>query len=178
MAARGSQRPFPRTMLCQVEAYLIWTSSLKRDFFIENPLFRRARKLYFWMVSFLGKLTPLPSHLFQRRHDRLRALGVARCRGGQTPVPQGADGSVVSAAPRHQHRPGTPLRLDDFRSEKGRNPAARNGFDHERGVVPNFLILLPIASAGRCFPVSDPSAVRALPDGQQRVTTLHIIDIQ
>ena len=32
-------------------------TSLKRDFFIENLLFHRARKLYFWMVSFLGKLT-------------------------------------------------------------------------------------------------------------------------
>ena len=31
--------------------------TLKRDFFIENLLFHRARKLYFWMVSFLGKLT-------------------------------------------------------------------------------------------------------------------------
>ena len=49
---------------CPVEAYLNWTSSLKRDFFIENPLFRRARKLYFWMVSFLGKLTPLPIHIY------------------------------------------------------------------------------------------------------------------
>ena len=47
-----------------------------------------------------------------------------RCRGGQTPVPQGADGSVASAAARHQHGPGTPLRLGDFRNEKGRNPAA------------------------------------------------------
>ena len=25
---------------------------------IENPLFHRARKLYFWMMPFLGKLTP------------------------------------------------------------------------------------------------------------------------
>ena len=31
---------------------------LKRDLFIENPLFHRARKLYFWMMPFLGKLTP------------------------------------------------------------------------------------------------------------------------
>ena len=30
---------------------------LKRDFFIENLLFHRARKLYFRMMSFLGKLT-------------------------------------------------------------------------------------------------------------------------
>ena len=30
---------------------------LKRDFFIENLLFHRARKFYFWMMSFLGKLT-------------------------------------------------------------------------------------------------------------------------
>ena len=41
---------------------------------------------------------PLPSHRFHRRHDRLRALEVARCRDGQTPVPQGADESVASAA--------------------------------------------------------------------------------
>ena len=34
---------------------------------------------------------PLPSHRFQRRHDRLRALEVARCRYGHTFVPQGAD---------------------------------------------------------------------------------------
>ena len=34
---------------------------------------------------------PLPSPRFQRRHDRLCALGVARCRGGHPPVPQGAD---------------------------------------------------------------------------------------
>ena len=39
------------------------------------------------------------------------------------PVPQGADGSVASAAPRHQHGPGAPLRLCDFRSEAGRSPA-------------------------------------------------------
>ena len=57
MAARGSQRPFPRTVLCPVEVCLNWTPFLKRDLFIENLLFHRARKLYFWMVSFLGKLT-------------------------------------------------------------------------------------------------------------------------
>ena len=49
--------------------------------------------------------------------------GVARCRYGQTPVSQGADGSVASAAPRHQHRPGTPLWRYDFRTEAGRNLA-------------------------------------------------------
>ena len=32
-------------------------------------------------------MLPLPSHRFPRRHDRLRALGLARCRGGYTPVP-------------------------------------------------------------------------------------------
>ena len=32
-------------------------TELKRDFFIENLLFHRARKLYFRMMSFLGKLT-------------------------------------------------------------------------------------------------------------------------
>ena len=30
---------------------------LKRDFFIENLSFHRARKFYSWMLSFLGKLT-------------------------------------------------------------------------------------------------------------------------
>ena len=30
--------------------------------------------------------------------------------------------AVASTARRHQHRPGMPLRLGDFRSEKGRNP--------------------------------------------------------
>ena len=43
-------------------------------------------------VSCQGALVlPLPGPRFHRRHDRLRALGVARCRGGQTPVPQGVD---------------------------------------------------------------------------------------
>ena len=31
--------------------------------FIENLLFHRARKVYFWMVSFLGKLTITPGLL-------------------------------------------------------------------------------------------------------------------
>ena len=55
--------------------------------------------------------------------DRLQALGLARCRCGQTPLPQGADGSVASAAPGYQYGPSTPLRRGDFRSQKGRNPA-------------------------------------------------------
>ncbi len=67
---------------------------------------------------------PLPSHRFHRSHDLLRALGLARCRCGQTSVPQGADCSVASSAPRHQHRLGTPLRGGDFRGEKGSNSAA------------------------------------------------------
>ena len=68
---------------------------------------------------------PLPSHRFHRSHDRLRALGVVRFRGGQTPVPQGVDGSVASANPRHQHRLGTPLRLGNFRSKKEGIPRRR-----------------------------------------------------
>ena len=32
----------------------------------------------------------LPSPRFHRCHDQLRALGLARCRYGHTPVPQGA----------------------------------------------------------------------------------------
>ena len=35
----------------------IWVS-VKRYFLIENLLFHRARKSYFWMVSFQDKLTP------------------------------------------------------------------------------------------------------------------------
>ena len=48
---------------------------------------------------------------------------VAQCRYGQTPVPQGADGSVASTAPGYQYGPSTPLWGGDFRSEAGRNPA-------------------------------------------------------
>ena len=58
-----------------------------------------------------------------RRHDRLRALGAARCRYGPTPAPQSTDGSVPSTAPGYQYGPSTPLWGGDFRSEAGRNPA-------------------------------------------------------
>ena len=44
--------------------------SLKRDFFIENLLFHRARKLYFWMVSFLGKLTRAHGGCYKKMHSR------------------------------------------------------------------------------------------------------------
>ena len=43
---------------------------LKRDFFIENLLFHRARKFYFWRVSFLGKLTRANGGCYKKMHSR------------------------------------------------------------------------------------------------------------
>jgi transposase, IS6 family len=36
-------------------------------------------------------------------HNRLPAVGVTRCRGGQAPVPPSAQRFIASAAPRYQH---------------------------------------------------------------------------
>ncbi len=52
------------------------------------------------------------------------AIGVARCCGGQMAVPQGAQRSVASPAPCHQHRRGCNLQVGDPRIEIGRGPAA------------------------------------------------------
>ena len=46
-----------------------------------------------------------------------------QCRGGQTAVSPGAQRSITSAAPRHQHRSGPPLRLGDSSRESGGHPA-------------------------------------------------------
>jgi hypothetical protein len=43
----------------------------------------------------------LSRHRFHRRHDRLPALGAARCGGRPTPVPEGAPRSSASATSRH-----------------------------------------------------------------------------
>ena len=58
-----------------------------------------------------------------RCYQRLPAVSATRCRSGQTAVSQGSQRSIASASPRHQHRSGTPLRLGDSSSERGRNPA-------------------------------------------------------
>ena len=73
--------------------------------------------------AWFHRLDEILSALRSIESTRLDRLAVEKLFRGQTPVPQGANGSVASTAPRHQQRPGTPLRLGDFRSEKGRNPA-------------------------------------------------------
>src|SRR6202023_3424947 len=63
-----------------------------------------------------GRLVlPLSGHRLHRCHHRLPTVGVARCRGGRTPVPQGADRSTAPEPPRHQHRKDPPLLLGDCR---------------------------------------------------------------
>ena len=67
-------------------------------------------------------MVPLPRPRRHRHHDRLRALGGARCRGGHTPVLHGADGSVgnsVRASPRWSGWPPETAR--------GRGDASRTG---------------------------------------------------
>ena len=76
------------------------------------------------LCSGQGRLVLLVScYRFRRRHHRLLPVSAPRCRGGQTAVSRGAQQSIASAAPRHQHRSGPPVRLGDSSSEKGRNPA-------------------------------------------------------
>ena len=61
--------------------------------------------------------------LIPQAHHRLPPVSAPRCCGGQTVVSPGAQRSIASAAPRHQHRSGPPLRRGDSSRERGRHPA-------------------------------------------------------
>src|ERR1019366_5293613 len=112
----------PELILCAVRWYLRYSLSLRdvEELFAERGLEAAHTTIY----SSAGPLVlPLSGHRFHRCHYRLPAVGAARCCGGQTPVPQGSQRFIAPPAPRHQYRSGSPLRLGDCSSERGRKPA-------------------------------------------------------
>src|SRR5215472_12522852 len=120
----------PELILCAVRWYLRYSLSLRdvEELFAERGLAADHTTIWRWVQRYGPELTQrLRRHLkptnkswrvdetyirvkgrwcylYLLSGHRLPAVGVARCGGGQTPVPQGAQRSIAFATPRHQHR--------------------------------------------------------------------------